>query len=89
MPDNKMTLFYPSNPSEHLAGRGPVIPAGGCLGGGSSINMCMYSRAQRSDFDDWDTPGWSADEMLIFMKKVGRTSLLFIRPCATADGQLV
>ncbi|KAF4472517.1 alcohol oxidase [Fusarium albosuccineum] len=70
MPDSKSTLFYPSKPSDHISGRAPVVPAGGVLGGGSSINMCMYSRPQRSDFDDWDVPGWSANDMLEFMKKL-------------------
>ncbi|XDG07775.1 hypothetical protein ABKA04_007390 [Annulohypoxylon sp. FPYF3050] len=47
-----------------------VVPSGGVLGGGSSINFLTYSRAQRSDFDSWKTPGWSAEEMLPYMKKL-------------------
>ena len=31
----------------------------------------VYTRAQRSDFDSWKTPGWAADDMLPFLKKVG------------------
>ncbi|OAR00279.1 hypothetical protein LLEC1_06101 [Akanthomyces lecanii] len=69
MPGSKTTLFYPTKPSEHLAGRALAVPCGGVLGGGSSINMAMYSRAQRSDFDAWNMPGWSADEMLPYLKK--------------------
>lgn len=75
LPDSKRTLFYPSKESECLAGRSLTIPCGGVLGGGSSINMAMYSRAQRSDFDAWDMPGWSTEEMMPFIKKV---SLSFI-----------
>ncbi|KAM6508343.1 hypothetical protein FALCPG4_018216 [Fusarium falciforme] len=30
----------------------------------------MYTRAQREDFDSWKTPGWSADEILPFLKKL-------------------
>jgi alcohol oxidase len=30
----------------------------------------MYTRAQRSDFDSWKTPGWSAEEMVPYMKKL-------------------
>ncbi|KAJ3484271.1 hypothetical protein NLG97_g7097 [Lecanicillium saksenae] len=70
MPGSKTTLFYPAKASEHLAGRELDIPCGGVLGGGSSINMAMYSRAQRSDFDAWNTPGWSADDMLPYLKKL-------------------
>lgn len=69
-PDSKTTLFYASKPSSHINGRAPVVPSGGVLGGGSSINMCMYSRPQRSDFDDWNTPGWTAEDMLPYLKKV-------------------
>jgi alcohol oxidase len=40
------------------------------LGGGSSINFMMYTRAQGVDFDDWETKGWSADDLLPLMKRV-------------------
>lgn len=40
-PTSKSTLFYKSKASEHLAGREAVIPSGGILGGGSSINFMM------------------------------------------------
>ena len=42
---------------------------GGILGGGSSINFMMYTRAQGADFDSWNTPGWSAKEMLQMCNK--------------------
>lgn len=37
---------------------------GGVLGGGSSINFMMYTRAQGVDFDSWNTEGWTAKDML-------------------------
>lgn len=40
------------------------------LGGGSSVNMLLYSRPQRSELDAWNTPGWSSDEILKYMNKV-------------------
>lgn len=43
---------------------------GGVLGGGSSINFMMYTRAQGIDFDSWNTPGWSAKEMIPLAKKL-------------------
>lgn len=46
------------------------MPAGGCLGGGSSINFLVYVRPQEIDFDDWKTEGWSGKEMISFFKKV-------------------
>ena len=34
------------------------------------MNWMVYTRGQRSDFDSWKTPGWTADEMLPFLKKL-------------------
>jgi alcohol oxidase len=30
----------------------------------------MYARAQRSDFDSWNVPGWSAKDMIPYLQKV-------------------
>ncbi|KAI0896304.1 putative alcohol oxidase [Annulohypoxylon nitens] len=68
-PGNKYTSFFQGPKSKHLAGRQATVPTGHVLGGGSSINMALYSRAQRSDYDSWDVPGWSADDLLPYMKK--------------------
>jgi alcohol oxidase len=69
MPDSKTVDFNASKPSPNVGGRPLIVPAGSVLGGGSSVNFMMYSRAQGRDFDAWDTPGWSAREMLPFLKK--------------------
>lgn len=70
MSTSKKTLFYKGAKEAQLGDREVVVPSGGVLGGGSSINMMTYSRAQRDDFNSWDTPGWSADDMLPYLKKV-------------------
>ncbi|CAE7174359.1 hypothetical protein PTNB73_02651 [Pyrenophora teres f. teres] len=70
LPTTKTALFYKSNKAKQLADRESIVPSGGTLGGGSSINFMMYTRAQRSDFDSWNTPGWSANEMWPFLKKL-------------------
>ncbi|KAI4955362.1 hypothetical protein J4E91_001222 [Alternaria rosae] len=70
LPATKTALFYKGNKSKQLADREPIVPCGGTLGGGSSINFMMYTRAQRSDFDSWNTPGWSAEEMWPHLKKL-------------------
>lgn len=70
LPTSKTAIFYKGNKSERLAGREPIVPSGGMLGGGSSINFMMYTRAQRPDIDAWNTPGWSADEFFPYMNKV-------------------
>lgn len=69
-PTSKITLFYQGNQQPELANRKPIVPGGGTLGGGSAINWMVYTRGQRSDFDSWKTKGWSADELLPFLKKM-------------------
>ncbi|KAI1089459.1 putative alcohol oxidase [Rostrohypoxylon terebratum] len=68
-PGNKHTSFFQGPKSEHLAGRQATVPTGHILGGGSSINMALYSRAQRSDYDSWKVSGWSAYDLLPYMKR--------------------
>ncbi|KAI2614835.1 alcohol oxidase [Hypoxylon sp. NC1633] len=69
LPSTITAAFYKSNPSKNLGGREIVVPTGSVLGGGSAVNMMMYSRAQRDDWDSWKMPGWTADEMLPYLKK--------------------
>lgn len=47
--DSKTASFYESRPSKWLAGRKAVVPCAHILGGGSSINFMMYTRASASD----------------------------------------
>ncbi|KAI1091583.1 GMC oxidoreductase [Rostrohypoxylon terebratum] len=70
LPINRFTTFYQANPEKQLGGRQLAEPVGGTLGGGSSVNMMVYSRAQRADFDGWNTVGWSANEMLPYLNKI-------------------
>ncbi|KAI1141440.1 alcohol oxidase-like protein [Hypoxylon sp. FL0543] len=70
LPGSNTALFYKAGREVGVANREVVVPSGGVLGGGSSVNFLTYSRAQRSDFNSWQTPGWSADEMLPYLKKL-------------------
>lgn len=70
MPTSTTNSFYVTKPSPEVADRVLVLPSGSVLGGGSSVNMMAYSRGQRCDWDSWAMPGWSADEMMPFLKKV-------------------
>ncbi|KAI0537446.1 GMC oxidoreductase [Xylaria digitata] len=70
LPDSKTALFHKARKSDSLAGREVIVPCGNILGGGSSINFMMYTRAQRDDFDSWDMPGWTGDEIYPFLKKL-------------------
>lgn len=77
-PDAETRNVYLANKTKHVADREIEIVTGGVLGGGSSINALMYSRAQRADYDSWNTPGWSADDMLPYLRKVCLLSILSI-----------
>ncbi|EMC96378.1 hypothetical protein BAUCODRAFT_122385 [Baudoinia panamericana UAMH 10762] len=69
VPNSRTALWYKSERSDALAGRECPILTGGVLGGGSSINVMLYSRAHKGDFDDWDVPGWRMDDMIPYMRK--------------------
>ncbi|TQS32985.1 hypothetical protein Golomagni_06685, partial [Golovinomyces magnicellulatus] len=69
-PDSKATIFYKGNKSDKLAGREPIVPAGGVLGGGSSINFMMYTRAQGVDYDSFNAQGWSQKDLLPLLNKI-------------------
>ncbi|EJD41743.1 putative methanol oxidase [Auricularia subglabra TFB-10046 SS5] len=62
LPNMPRTRYFTSEPSEHLLGRQTVVPAGGCVGGGTAINFMMYARPAASDLDDWErvygNSGW-------------------------------
>jgi alcohol oxidase len=70
MPGNPRVLFYKAIKEKQLADRESVIQVGNTLGGGSSINLMMYTRLQRCDYDSWKVKGWTADELTPFVKKV-------------------
>ncbi|QRV84969.1 GMC oxidoreductase [Ceratobasidium sp. AG-Ba] len=68
-PTSKTATFWRGNKSDGLNGRSPTVPTGQVLGGGSSINHMMYARGSASDYDDWNTPGWTASELLPLLRK--------------------
>ena len=70
-------LFWKAKKSPQLADREPIVETGGILGGGSSINWMVYTRAQWDDFDAWNVPGWSANDILEYLKKVWLFLLVF------------
>ncbi|KAL2147345.1 hypothetical protein VTI28DRAFT_9809 [Corynascus sepedonium] len=67
--DSKTATFYESRPSKWLSGRSAIVPAAHVLGGGSSINFMMYTRASASDYDDFQAKGWKTQELLPLMRK--------------------
>lgn len=81
--------FHFAAPEPQLANRSIPILAGKTLGGGSAVNLLMYARGQRADFDSWGVKGWGTDDLVPFLEKVGSISLspflspfyYFILPC--------
>ena len=69
-PGSTTASFYQAKPSVHLGGKAPIVPIAQILGGGSSINFMMKTNAASIDYDDWDTPGWTFDDLLPLVKKV-------------------
>ncbi|KAI0643101.1 alcohol oxidase-like protein [Trametes meyenii] len=72
-PESTTVKFNVGRESAALDGRAPVVPCGQCVGGGSSVNFAMYTRASASDYDDWATVygnrGWSSAELLPLLRK--------------------
>ncbi|CAE7191049.1 unnamed protein product [Rhizoctonia solani] len=56
---DKAHFYYDTNKSQHLRGRKTIVPCAKVLGGGSSINFQMYTRASASDWNDFKTEGWN------------------------------
>ncbi|KAI8944501.1 alcohol oxidase-like protein [Xylaria longipes] len=70
LPDNPMASHHKAGKEQQLADRESIVHIGSSLGGGSSVNLMMYTRAQKCDFDSWATQGWTADELLPYLKKL-------------------
>jgi alcohol oxidase len=68
--NDKGRFYTDTMQSPHLRGRQSIVPCANILGGGSSINFQMYTRASASDWDDFKTPGWTAKDLLPLMKRL-------------------
>ncbi len=63
---------YQTEELEHMNRRRMFWPRGKVLGGSSSINAMVYSRANRGDHDAWRAlgiEGWSYNDLLPYYKK--------------------
>ena len=79
-PSSKSMRSHEGKPTDHVAGRKIAIPHGNVLGGGSTVNLMTYSRPYHYDFEAWNMPGWSFDEVLPFMKKASHFPQKLCRP---------
>jgi len=68
--NDKATFYTDTMKSSYLRGRQSIVPCANILGGGSSINFQMYTRASASDWDDFKTPGWTCKDLLPLMKRL-------------------
>nr|BFE81958.1 hypothetical protein GCM10020093_045590 [Planobispora longispora] len=55
-----------------MSGRELYWPRGRVLGGSSSLNAQMWVRGHRADYDGWDVPGWSYEEVLPYFQRAER-----------------
>ncbi|KAM0750414.1 alcohol oxidase [Meredithblackwellia eburnea MCA 4105] len=69
-PTSTTANFYAAKESSAVADRTCIVPCGGMLGGGSSINFMMYTRGSASDYDDWNQEGWSFNDLLPLARKM-------------------
>ncbi|KAI0337230.1 alcohol oxidase [Trametopsis cervina] len=73
LPNSSTANFVVASPEAALSGRQAVVPCGACVGGGSSINFMMYTRAAASDYDEWQAtfknPGWGSEDIIPLLKK--------------------
>ncbi|ETS85863.1 hypothetical protein PFICI_03888 [Pestalotiopsis fici W106-1] len=69
-PQTGTTIYYIGKNEAQLGNRGIYVAAGGVLGGGSSINLSMYTRPQANDYDAWKSRGWSSNDLIPYINKV-------------------
>jgi len=64
---------YPVEPDPTRTNSASWLKAGKVLGGGGSINSCVFVRGSRNDFDEWarlGAHGWSYNDVLPAFKKM-------------------
>ncbi len=59
-----------TEPSPGANGRQVKVSRGKFLGGCSGCNGTLAIRGTKQDYDDWNMPGWSGEEVFGYMKKV-------------------
>jgi choline dehydrogenase-like flavoprotein len=60
-----------TEPNPGANGRQVKVSRGKFLGGSSGVNGTLCIRGTKQDYDDWNMPGWSGEEVFGYMKKVG------------------
>ncbi|MCW2943228.1 MAG: Choline dehydrogenase [Actinomycetia bacterium] len=60
---------YSTSKQAELENRELYWPRGRTLGGSSSINAMMWVRGHQADYDGWEVPGWSYEDVVPYFKK--------------------
>ncbi len=65
---------YTAEPSESVNGRSLILPMGKAVGGGSSINVMIWARGHKNDFDFWASEtgddNWNYDNVLNIYRRI-------------------
>lgn len=65
---------YMAEPSDKVNGRSLILPMGKVVGGGSSINVMIWARGHKNDFDFWASEtgddAWNYDNVLEIYKRI-------------------
>lgn len=70
--DPAYTWQFRTEPTPRTAGRSIATTQGRTLGGGSSVNGCVYNRGQPADFDAWaqsGNRGWGWQDVLPYFRR--------------------
>jgi choline dehydrogenase len=88
---SKLDWAYTTTPQKQLFGRRIAYPRGRAVGGTSVLNLMMYVRGNRGDYDRWQAmgnPGWGYDDVLpYFRRSEGNTT--FADDYHGSDGPMI
>lgn len=77
---SKLDWAYTTTPQKQLFGRRIAYPRGRAVGGTSVLNLMMYVRGNRGDYDRWEAmgnPGWKYEDVLpYFRRSEGNTTIV-------------
>ena len=88
--DTHLDWAFRSTPQAQLHDRRILLNRGKGLGGSSGINLGMYVRGNRGDYDRWakmGNTGWSYDDVLPYFKR-SEASTLFDNEFHNSDGNI-
>ncbi|KOS18614.1 Alcohol oxidase [Escovopsis weberi] len=63
-PETGVLYPYLANADDAVNGRQMIFSSANVLGGGSRVNLMMYTRASAVDYDCWETEGWYAKDLI-------------------------